>query len=145
MSAVTVLAAKKPAIPDIPNQQGQSPNNRLTDRNNKPRPYERTYDICGTVQSIPNDLMTVYRKYDTTGNIIEFGYYDVGRGPLDTPADKITDGDTRLSDITGSSAAVYGPFTSPNSGVPQVQIGGVITEGLYITASSNEEIGRAHV
>lgn len=141
VAAVTVLAAKKPAIPDVPNQQGQSPNNRLTDRNNKPRPYERTYDICGTVQSIPNDLMTVYRKYDTTGNIIEFGYYDVGRGPMDTPADKITDGDTRLSDITGSSAAVYGPFTSPNSGVPQVQIGEVITEGLYITASSNEVDG----
>lgn len=141
VAAVTVLAAKKPAIPDVPNQQGQSPNNRLTDRNNKPRPYERTYDICGTVQSIPNDLMTVYRKYDTTGNIIEFGYYDVGRGPMDTPADKITDGDTRLSDITGSSAAVYGPFTSPNSGAPQVQIGEAITEGLYITASSNEVDG----
>ncbi|MGL6141785.1 MAG: hypothetical protein ACRC2A_04850, partial [Enterobacterales bacterium] len=36
VAAVTVLAAKKPAIPDVPNQQGQSPNNRLTDRSNKP-------------------------------------------------------------------------------------------------------------
>lgn len=124
-----------------PNQQGASPNNSLTDRTNKSRPYQRTYDICGTVQCIPNDLMTVYRKYDDNGNVIEFGYYDVGRGPLDTPASGITDGDTRLSEITGSSAAVYGPFTSPNSGAPQTMVGNPITEGLYVTASSNEVDG----
>lgn len=124
-----------------PNQQGASPNNSLTDRTNKSRPYQRTYDICGTVQCIPNDLMTVYRKYDANGNVIEFGFYDVGRGPLDTPASGITDGDTRLSEITGSSAAVYGPFTSPNSGAPQTMVGNPITEGLYVTASSNEVDG----
>jgi hypothetical protein len=124
-----------------PNQQGASPNNSLTDRTNKSRPYQRTYDICGTVQCIPNDLMTVYRKYDANGNVIEFGYYDAGRGPLDTPAAGITDGDTRMSEITGSSAAVYGPFTSPNSGVPQTMVGSPITEGLYVTASSNEVDG----
>lgn len=124
-----------------PNQQGASPNNSLTDRTNKSRPYQRTYDICGTTECIPNDLMTVYRKYDTNGNVIEFGYYDVGRGPLDTPASDITDGDTRLSEITGSSAAVYGPFTSPNSGAPQTMVGNPITEGLYVTASSNEVDG----
>lgn len=129
------------AQPGLGNQQGASPNNSLTNRTNKPRPYERTYDICGTVQSIPNDLMTVYRKYDVNGNVIEFGYYDAGRGPLDTPASGITDGDTRLSEITGSSAAVYGPFTSPNSGVPQTMVGDPITEGLYVTASSNEVDG----
>jgi hypothetical protein len=123
------------------NQQGQSPNNSLTDRTNKSRPYERSYDICGTVQSIPNDLMKTYKKYDAGGNIIEYGFYDVGRGPLDTPASGITDGDTFLQDISGSSAAVYGPYTSPNSGSPQVQIGEAITEGLYITAVSNEVDG----
>lgn len=124
-----------------PNQQGASPNNSLTDRTNKSRPYQRTYDICGTTECIPNDLMTVYRKYDANGNVIEFGYYDCGRGPLDAPASGITDGDTRLSEITGSSAAVYGPFTSPNSGAPQVMVGNPITEGLYVTASSNEVDG----
>jgi hypothetical protein len=124
-----------------PNQQGASPNNSLTDRTNKARPYQRTYDICGTVQSIPNDLMTVYRKYDANGNVIEFGFYDVGRDPLDAPASGITDGDTRLSEITGSSAAVYGPFTSPNSGAPQTMVGSPITEGLYVTATSNEVDG----
>lgn len=129
------------AQPGAANQQGASPNNSLTNRTNKPRPYERSYDICGTVEDIPNDLMTVYRKYNSTGDVIEFGYYDCGRGQLDTPASEVRDGDTRLSEITGSSAAVYGPFTSPNSGTPQVMIGEPITDGLYITATSNEVDG----
>lgn len=141
LSPILKLFTPSVATPEVPNQQGSSPNNRLTDRTNKARPYERTYDICGTVQCIPNDLMTVYRKYDANGNVIEFGFYDVGRGPLDTPASGITDGDTRLSEITGSSAAVYGPFTSPNSGAPQTMVGDPITEGLYVTASSNEVDG----
>lgn len=141
LNPILKLFTPSVATPEAPNQQGSSPNNRLTDRTNKARPYERTYDICGTVQCIPNDLMTVYRKYDTNGNVIEFGFYDVGRGPLDTPASGITDGDTRLSEITGSSAAVYGPFTSPNSGAPQTMVGDPITEGLYVTASSNEVDG----
>lgn len=126
----------------LSNQQGASPNNSLTDRNNKSRPYERTYDICGTVQSIPNDLMKTYKRYNAAGNVIEYGYYDVGRGYLDTPIDGVTDGDTKLKEISGSSAAVYAPFTSPNSGdAPQLQIGPVIAEGLYITVVSNEVDG----
>lgn len=124
------------------NQQGESPNNSLTDRTNKPRPYERSYDICGTVQSIPNDLMQTYRLYDDAGNIVEYGFYDVGRGYLDTPASGVTDGDSLYSEITGSSAAVYAPFTSPNSGnSPQLLIGDPITEGLYVTLVSNEVDG----
>lgn len=141
LNPILKLFAPSTQAAAAPNQQGASPNNSLTDRTNKSRPYQRTYDICGTVQCIPNDLMTVYRKYDTNGNVIEFGFYDVGRGPLDTPASGITDGDTRLSEITGSSAAVYGPFTSPNSGAPQTMVGNPITEGLYVTASSNEVDG----
>lgn len=136
-----IPSAKAPSIAAVVNQQGTSPNNSLTDRSNKPRPYERTYDICGTVQSIPNNLMTTYKKYNSSGDIIEYGFYDVGRGPLNTPAEGITDGDTRLMDVGGSSAAVYGPFTSPNSGTPQTQIGPAITEGLYVTVVSNEVDG----
>lgn len=138
-----LIPSQKVSSPGLDNAQAASPNNSLTDRNNKPRPYERTYDICGTVQSIPADLMTVFRLYNNAGTVIEYGYYDVGRGYLDTPASGITDGDTLLSDITGSSAAVYAPFTSPNSGdAPQVMIGDPITEGLYITSASNEIDGQ---
>lgn len=135
-------SAKAPSS-NLANSQGQSPNNSLTDRNNKPRPYERSYDICGTVQSIPNDLMTTFRTYNSAGTVIEFGFYDVGRDYLDTPVSGITDGDTLLADITGSSAAVYAPFTSPNSGhAPQTMVGDPITEALYITAVANEVDGQ---
>lgn len=123
----------------LSNQQAESPNNSLTDRTNKARPYERTYDICGTVQSIPSILMTNYQLYNSAGRVIEYGYYDVGRGPLATPASGITDGDTLLSEISGSSAAVYSPYTSPNSGdAPQTLVGDPITEPLFITYASNE-------
>lgn len=138
-----LMPSQKTSTPGLDNSQAASPNNSLTDRNNKPRPYERTYDICGTVQSIPADLMTVYRLYNSSGTVIEYGYYDVGRDHLDTPVSGITDGDTLLADITGSSAAVYAPFTSPNSGhAPQTLVGDAITEKLYITSASNEIDGQ---
>ena len=138
-----LMPSQKVSAPSLDNSQAASPNNSLTDRNNKPRPYERTYDICGTVQSIPSDLMTVYRLYNSSGTVIEYGYYDVGRDYLDTPVSGITDGDTLLADITGSSAAVYAPFTSPNSGhAPQTLVGDAITEKLYITSASNEIDGQ---
>lgn len=138
-----LMPSQKVSTPSLDNSQAASPNNSLTDRNNKPRPYERTYDICGTVQSIPSDLMTTYRLYNTAGTVIEYGYYDVGRDYLDTPVSGITDGDTLLADITGSSAAVYAPFTSPNSGhAPQTLVGDAITEALYITSAANEIDGQ---
>lgn len=138
-----LMPSQKVSSPDLANQQAESPNNSLTNRNNKPRPYERSYDICGTVQSVPCDLMTVYRLYNAGGQVIEYGYYDVGRDYLDTPASGITDGDTLLANITGSSAAVYAPFTSPNSSdAPQTLVGDPITQNLYITASANEVDGQ---
>ncbi|QHJ81396.1 MAG: hypothetical protein [Bacteriophage sp.] len=138
-----LMPSQKVSTPGLDNSQAASPNNSLTDRNNKPRPYERTYDICGTVQSIPSDLMTVYRLYNNSGTVIEYGYYDVGRDYLDTPVSGITDGDTLLADITGSSAAVYAPLTSPNSGhAPQTLVGDAITEKLWITSASNEIDGQ---
>ena len=121
-----------------PNSQIESPNNSLSDRTNKPRPYLRTYDICGTVQCIPSDLMQSYIIYNDAGKAVEYGYYDVCRGPVSTPAGGITDGDTKIQDISGSSAAVYAPYTSPNSGSPQTLVGDAITEPLFITISSNE-------
>lgn len=121
-----------------PNSQVESPNNSLSDRTNKPRPYLRTYDICGTVQCIPSDLMQSYILYNDAGKAVEYGYYDVCRGSVSTPAEGITDGDTKLQDISESSVAVYTPYTSPNSGSPQTLVGDAITEPLFITVSSNE-------
>lgn len=123
----------------LANSQADSPNNSLTDRNNKARPYERSYDICGTVQTIPNNLMTTYKVFNAAGTVVEYGYYDAGRGYLNIPASGVTDGDTKAQEITGTSVAVYAPFTSPNNtSTPQLQIGDPITQGLYITVESNE-------
>lgn len=127
---------------NLANQQADSPNNSLTDRNNKARPYERTYDICGRVQTIPNNLMTTYKVFDNAGRIIEYGYYDAGRGYLDVKAEDITDGDTKVREITGTSVAVYAPYTSPNNtSSPQLLVGEAIDQKLYITIASNEVDG----
>jgi hypothetical protein len=120
-----------PAIPDV-NGQTASANNSLTDRTNKPRPYQRAYDICGTVQSIPSDLMQSYRVYGDDHKEYQYGYYYIARGYVDTPVSGITDGDTQLSTISGSAANIYEPFTSPNSGTPTVVIGNLIDEPLFI-------------
>lgn len=124
------------------NDQYKSPNNSLTDRSNKARPYERSYDICGTVQTIPSNLMATYQTYAPSGRLVEYGYYEVARGEVDTPASGITDGDTLLSDISGSSAAVYAPFTSPNNGTPITLVGDAISEPLYITVEANQIDGQ---
>lgn len=140
--AKLLTPSTKGASNNLANQQADSPNNSLTDRNNKARPYERTYDICGRVQTIPNNLMTTYKVFDNAGRIIEYGYYDAGRGYLDIKAEDITDGDTKVQEITGTSVAVYAPYTSPNNtSSPQLLVGDTISQGLYITIASNEVDG----
>ena len=141
--AATVLLTKKPNLAvTATNNQAKSANNSLTDRSNKPRPYERSYDICGTVQTIPNDLMQTYKVFDNIGNLLEYSYYDAGRGHLHIEADEVTEGDTLISDITGSSVAVYAPYTSPNNTTsPQLQIGDVIDQKLYVTYSNDDVDG----
>lgn len=140
--AKLLTPSTKGASNNLANQQADSPNNSLTDRNNKARPYERTYDICGRVQTIPNNLMTTYKVFDNAGRIIEYGYYDAGRGYLDVKAEDITDGDTKVQEITGTSVAVYAPYTSPNNtSTPQLLVGDTIGQGLYITIASNEVDG----
>ena len=140
--AKLLTPSTKGASNDLANQQAESPNNSLTDRNNKPRPYERSYDICGRVQTIPNDLMTSYKVFNDAGVVVEYGYYDAGRGYLDIKPEDITDGDTRVQEITGTSVEIYAPFTSPNNtNTPQVRVGAPITQGLYVTVASNEVDG----
>ncbi|HIA8396942.1 TPA: host specificity factor TipJ family phage tail protein [Escherichia coli] len=124
------------------NNQATSPNNSLTDRSNKPRPYERSYDICGTVQTSPNDLMQTYKVFNASGVLIEYAYYDAGRGYLHIEEDGVTEADTRISEITGSSVAVYSPYTSPNNtNAPQLHIGDPIDQKLYVTFKNADADG----
>jgi len=154
--SVSSLFAGRPDIPQPValknvNRQQQSPNNALGDRSNTARINERIPDIGGQVNSIPDIIMSPYRKF--VSNIEEeISYYCVGRKSL--LIEDIKDGDTLISDITNASAAVYDPFTSPNSGdSPEIQIGPIISDlvqtvrrsvevgGLILTASNETPAG----
>lgn len=127
--------------PEAQNRQAVSANNSLTNRNNEPRPYLRVYDVCGTVQSIPSDLMQSYNIYDASGKQYQYGYYYVARGYVDTPESGVLDGETPYNTISGSSAAFYHPFESPNNASPYLLIGDSIDEPLFITTRSNSVDG----
>jgi len=126
-----------PTIDGPANAQAVSANNSLTNRTNKPRPYARAFDICGTVQSIPSDLMQPYSIYDSSNKQFDYGYYYVARGFIDTPISGVLDGDTNLSTVSGSSANFYAPYTSPNNASPTIIIGDLIDEPLFIGIRSN--------
>ena len=138
VSVAMALSATPPTMPDNVNRTQQSANNSLGNRENQLRVGQRVEDIYGTVLAIPSLLMPTYNKY-ISHRKFEYGYYCISRGYID--ASEISDGDSLISSITGASAAVYWPFTSPNSGVdaPVVQIGDAITDQV-ITASRSIEV-----
>lgn len=135
-TVATMLLASSPTMPSNVNRTQQSPNNSLGQRENKVRYGERVEDIYGTVKSVPSLMMPTYNKY-ISHKKFEYGYYCVGRGYY-TIAD-IKDGDTLISDITGASASVYNPFTSPNSGTPIIEIGDAIPDNV-LTAKRSVEV-----
>jgi hypothetical protein len=141
--ALAVVAAyvlmPKPVMPGNVNRGQQSPNNALANRENQVRLLERVEDIYGTVKAIPSLMMPTYIKY-ISHKKFEFGYYCVGRGYYDI--DELRDGDTLLTDIDGASAAVFVPFTSPNSGdAPQLQVGDAIIDDVLTTTRAIEVDG----
>lgn len=127
MAVAAYVLMPKPVLPGNVNRTQQSPNNSLGQRENKVRLLERVEDIYGTVLSIPSLLMPTYTKY-IGHRQFEYGYYCVGRGYYEIS--DVQDGDTRIADIGGASAAFYEPFTSPNSGQPFLQTGDPIIDGI---------------
>ena len=138
VAVAAYVLAPKAVMPGNINRTQQSPNNALGDRANKVRMLERIEDIYGTVKSIPSLMMPTYIKY-VAHQKYEYGYYCVGRGYYTLA--KLSDGDTLLASIPGSSAAVYDPFTSPNSGAPTVQIGAAIADAVVTAARAIEVDG----
>lgn len=137
--AAAYLLVPKPEMPNAAvNRTQSSPNNALASRENKVRMLERVEDIYGTVKSIPSLMMPTYNKY-IGHQKYEYGYYCVSRGYCDV-AD-LKDGDTLIDDITGASAAVYHPFTSPNGGTPVLQIGSAIIDDVITAARAIEVDG----
>lgn len=125
VAAIACAFLLRPSIPNPTqrNTQSASPNNELSDRTNSARPMARIPDIFGTVRSTP-DLLAVPYKIFINHEEVEYCYMCIGRGFYDV-AD-IRDDLTLISDIAGSSVEVYAPFTSPNSGTPQLAIGTAI-------------------
>lgn len=138
LEGLEILDKPEPTALKNVNRQQESPNNFLSGRTNSVRVNQRVPDIGGKVTSVPDIIMTQYRKFDS--NIEEeISYYCVGRKEL--LIEDIRDGDTLISSITGASAAVYGPFTSPNSGdSPEIQIGTTIND-LVQTVRRSVEVG----
>lgn len=124
-----------PKAPDIGNETFKSPNNALSDRKNRPRPTERIPDIFGTVRSTPDLLAVPYRQF--VNNLeVEVSYMCVGRGAYEIS--DVRDGDTLLGELAGAGASFYGPDTSPNSGVPQLEIGSPIDDPVLSVVVINE-------
>lgn len=125
-SVAVGVAAALLLRPPIPTQRAAnfnqpSPNNELSARENVPRIGKRIEDIYGTVRSTPSLLAVPYTEFENNREV-EFTYSCVGRGAYSIS--DIRDGDTPISRISGASAEVYGPNTSPNSGDPaQLTIG----------------------
>lgn len=136
VSVAMSLLFPPPSMPGNVNRTQQSANNGLAARENEVRLLQRVEDIYGTVRAIPSLLMPTYNKYQSHQRV-EYGYYCVGRGYYDISS--IRDGDSLISDISGSSAAVYAPFTSPNGPVgssPQIQVGDPIIDSIVTAARS---------
>ena len=139
--AAVVIFMPKPEMPSnlLSNRTQSSPNNALGSRQNKVRMLERVEDIYGTVKSTPSLMMPTYNKY-IGHEKFEYGYYCVGRGYYDI--EDVKDGETLIADITGASAAVYQPFTSPNSaGAPQLQVGDAIIDKVATVSRAIEVDG----
>jgi len=127
-----------PEIPTNINRTQQSSNNSLANRTNEARVLQRIEDIFGLVRAYPSLIQPVYSKY--INNLqYEYSYMCVGRGWYDI-AD-VRDGETLLSDIGGSSAEFFNPFTSPNSGSPFLTIGASISEPVLLVKRSNNVTG----
>lgn len=131
----------KQNIPSVAqrNTQNSSPNNELSARKNSPRPNGRIPDIYGTVRSTPDMLSVPYSTF-INHEEVEYSFMCIGRGHYDISS--VRDDTTDVSSIAGASVAIYPPFTSPNSGSPQLTIGSTITEPLYAAKKSSSVNGQ---
>lgn len=125
-AAAFILTA--PQVTATGQRSASSPNNNLSDRQNKARPNGRIPDIFGKVRSTPDLLTVPYKIFNSKNVEIEISYMCVGRGSYEL--DDIKDGDTLVSEIVGTSLQVYDPFTSPNFGTPSLTIGDAITDAF---------------
>ncbi len=117
---LTSILAPSPPNTTQRNVQQESPNNGLSERTNEARINGRVPDILGTVRATADLLAPPYKVFLNHVEQ-EIAYMCVGRGSYEIH--DVRDDATAISQIAGASVQVYGPYTSPNSGVPQLTIG----------------------
>lgn len=137
LGLISYLLRPKPA--EERNTGDQSPNNGLSDRVNSARLKERIPDIYGEVRSTPDMIAKPYFRFENHREV-EYAYMCVGRGEFEIT--DVKDDITPIEDISGVSYGIYGPNTSPNSGVPQEEFGTAITERVWAARKSNAVNGQ---
>lgn len=132
------MSLLKPKV-TVPEHTTASPNNQLSDRTNQARPFGRIPDIFGTVRSTPDLIALPYRVFENNLEL-DVAYMCVGRGQYEIT--DVRDGTTPIESISGAAAIFYGPFSSPNFGTPQLQIGSPIAQPLLTVEKQNEVNGQ---
>ena len=143
VAVVAAVILLKPAVPEVAaarNTQNSSPNNELSSRTNRERINARVPDIYGQLRSTPDLIAQTYNYYESNRKV-EIAYMCVGRGEY--AIQDVKDGDTNLSYIPGSSAAFYGPNTSPNSGhAPVYSVGSAIDDPIRRSFKIEQVVGQ---
>lgn len=101
-------------IPETPEfeQAQESPNNRLSGQTNVARPLQRIPDLYGKNRVYPDLIFKSYSEFiNHTKFVTE--YLCIGRGEY--LIENIKSGDNLISDIDGSTATIFDPFTRPTS------------------------------
>jgi len=125
--AVTLLNQPKIPFGAVRNSDDKSANNSLSDRSNKARVNGRIADIFGQVRSVPDLIAANYKFFDNNVEY-EHSYMCIGKGSY--LVEDVKEDTTLISEVDASSVEIYGPFTSPNSGVPELTIGPVINKAI---------------
>lgn len=115
--AVSYIAFSQ-LIPNLKQDQGEGAgsNNQLNSASNDYRPWGAVADIAGQIVSYPDFVQLSYYTYNSAGRrefreifVVGVGYYDEA-----LIASTIKDGETRISDIRGSSVVIHGPWSTPS-------------------------------
>jgi hypothetical protein len=111
--AVVAVAVTMSLVQPSPgaNQKAPSPNNDLSERTNRARPFARIPDIYGTVRSTPDLIMLPYTVYENNVEV-EYAYMCIGRGYYHIIDAR--DDTTPIGSITGAKCTVFDPGVSPN-------------------------------
>lgn len=127
-------------VPDNAEVSG-SPNNSLSNRQNKHRVNERVADIYGKVKALPDLISSVYRYYKDNIQIEEC-LLTIGTGYFYIDEKDIKESETPVSTIEGASVSIYEPGQSLLSDNPQIKIGTAFDKKPLVTKQVSSIDGR---